>query len=144
MEDHKMKTGINISKSGRVLIATIIISCFSFGAMAQTQQTTGLAGYRDMPTGIVDNTNSSQSVTEISRLNVYYSAGECNVRFQKPADDNVNIKIYDISGRLIMSDIAMSSETNIDRKYSLSGLENGIYILQVYSEKQILSKKFYL
>jgi len=123
--------------------AMFVIGIYGTG-MAQTTHTNGHVGYRETPAGISDNNSDYNNPSGISRLIVYYSANTINLSFEKPSLENVNIKIYDLTGKLILSDVAQTSEVNINRVYNINGISNGLYIVQIYSNTQVISRKFFV
>ena len=140
-----MKTKMTKSiKIKRLFFAAIFFIGIYGSGMAQTTQTSGHVGYRDIPAGISDKNSDYNNPIGISRLVVYYSANTINLSFEKPSSDNVNIKIYDLTGKLILSDVAPSSEVNINKVYNINGISNGLYIVQIYSNTQVISRKFFV
>jgi hypothetical protein len=140
-----MKTKMTKSiKIKRLFFAAVFFIGIYGSGMAQTTQTSGHVGYRDIPAGISDKNSDYNNPIGISRLVVYYSANTINLSFEKPSSDNVNIKIYDLTGKLILSDVAQSSEVNINKVYNINGISNGLYIVQIYSNTQVISRKFFV
>jgi hypothetical protein len=140
-----MKTKMTKSlKIKRFFFAAMFVIGICGSGMAQSTQTSGHVGYRDTPAGISDKGSDFSNPNGISKLLVYYSANTINLSFEKPSVDNVNIRIYDLTGKLILSDIAQTSEVNINRVYNINGISNGLYIVQIYSSTQVISRKFFV
>lgn len=112
-------------------------------AFAQSTHNIGQSGYRDTPNAISDNDNNLNP-DGITGLKAYYSGGMINISFEKPSSVNVKIEIYDLSGRLIINDIAPCTELKIARTYSVKSFSNGLYIVQVSSSTQVFSRKFFV
>jgi hypothetical protein len=67
-----------------------------------------------------------------------------NISYDNPKDSYLTISITDLNGKLVKeisnNDFKPAGKQNL--QYNLSGLTSGTYILQISSEKGILSKKF--
>lgn len=140
-----MKT--KIFKSGQlkriIMVVLFATGIFSVG-VSQTTQNTGQVGYRDTPAAIDDNSSNSSSPNSLSQLKVFCSLGSINLSFNKPNTDIVFIKIFDLTGKLIISDMAISSEVNVNKSYLLNGLSKGLYIVNIYDNSQSISRKFFV
>lgn len=129
------------SKFRKLIVSAFLVIGLMGTTFAQSTQNIGHSGYRDTPNAINDNENSP---TGISGLKAYYSAGMINISFEKPASEIVKIEIYDLTGRLIINDIAPCTELKTARTYSVSSLSNGLYIVRVSSSTQVFSRKFFV
>ena len=77
----------------------------------------------------------------INSLRIYpnpvASGDEININFNRSLD--ADIKIYDLTGKLVMKDNISSSST---KSLNISTVNNGIYMLQIVAENSATSRKF--
>ena len=92
----------------------------------------------DRLTGILERSDLESENTEFSLLNLYPnpSSGIINLDYYLPTKmDAVNVKIYDIQGRLVWTQELENTEGNIRNTLQLNRLSLGNYILSMNAYK---------
>ena len=137
-----MKT--NVIKIGKIIKSTLVVSvlCLSMTSFGQTQKEYAHEIEIHYPLAIED--HSSSQVNELSNIIVYSANKECHLKFNKPANENVIINIYDMSGKQVHSDVASSSISNFEKTYNFSNFSDGVYVVNLYSSNKIISRKFFI
>ena len=78
-----------------------------------------------------------------SQLNYYPNPnhGKFNLKFILDREEQVTVKVMDISGREVYKETLMDFNGTYDNQIDLTGKEKGLYILQVSQKKKMLTRK---
>jgi hypothetical protein len=117
----------------------VIITAFGYNsAQAQSYIKTRKPVLRDIPTAVDDKTDIS--VKAIDNVIVSSSEGRLTIHFTKETSGQVEISVYDISGRLILKDVAASGTGSFSKTYNMD-FANGIIIVELRNLSLKIVKK---
>ena len=77
-------------------------------------------------------------------LKVWATTGALNLRITNQSFGEVEIQVYDISGRIVISEKKLKTDSQFDFQYDSSFLPSSIYIVRIGQVKDLVSKKLYL
>lgn len=69
------------------------------------------------------------------------ATGELNVLFNSSSSTRVTVNVYDITGKLVMSNQSSAAEGNNQVKLDLSGVERGTYFVNLQTDYKSLNKR---
>ncbi len=80
---------------------------------------------------------------EFSPLTVYPNpaSDKLNVQFNSSQDGNINIRIFDINGKMVMSNEFVSQKGMNTYEMELGTLSRGIYVVNLYNGSNFVTKK---
>jgi len=92
----------------------------------------------ELATGIYTETSTS------SPLTIYNNSEELSVNF-KMQNETAHVNLFDIQGKLCFSDDMNGNPGDIsEKKINTSELKSGIYLVNVYSDNKLYSRKIAL
>jgi hypothetical protein len=59
------------------------------------------------------------------------STGSINIKIDQVNQNNIQLNVYDLSGKLIHKDIIQNRYSNTETKLNLTDLEKGLYLLEM-------------
>jgi hypothetical protein len=120
-------------------IVIVIITTFGYNSVqAQSYLKTRKPILRDIPTAVEDKTDID--LKAINNVIVSSSEGRLTIHFTKETAGQVEISVYDISGRLILNDNAASGTGSFSRTYNMD-FANGIIIVELQNLSLKIVKK---
>ncbi|MEI6765262.1 MAG: T9SS type A sorting domain-containing protein [Bacteroidota bacterium] len=128
------KTAIKIA----AIVIVIFTTCGYHSVQAQSYLKTKKPILRDIPTAVDDNTNIE--LKAIDNVIVSSSEGRLTIHFTKETAGQVDISVYDISGRLILKDNATSGTGSFNKTYDMD-FANGIIIVELRNLSLKIVKK---
>ncbi len=92
---------------------------------------------------ILDNPTASVDDFDFTNFNVYPnpSNGNFNITFEVINTDSVDIKLFDIRGRLVEEKAYKNTPSTFSEELNLQGINAGLYLLQVQNENKRTTKK---
>ena len=84
--------------------------------------------------------------TSFDDLNIYPNPtnGILNINFSKEKSADVNIKISNISGQVILSDVIKPQTNSYSASYDISNYAKGVYLLSITSDNEKIDRKIVL
>lgn len=140
IRDNIEKVEIEVPVSGEY---TLTVS--HKGTIVGSSETTSAPQSQDFSLILTGN-NLTLSVKENSFLDGFRiypnpSKGKFNLSFNSSLNENVQIKVYDLSGRLVYDDVFQSATSKYNTTIDLSSMKSGIYISEVKVGNNISTHK---
>ena len=121
------------------VMVIVIITAFGYNSVqAQSYFKTRKPILRDIPTAVDDKTDIAGKA--IDNVIVSSSKGWLTIHFTKETSGQVEINVYDISGRLILNDNAASGCGSFSKTYNMD-FANGIIIVELRNLSLKIVKK---
>ncbi|MCK9205386.1 MAG: T9SS type A sorting domain-containing protein, partial [Bacteroidales bacterium] len=89
-----------------------------------------------------DNSNFADE----SELSVYPNPGDgiFNLRLENQIQGTFNIKVINALGGIVFEENGMMTDKALQKTINLTGLSNGVYILSIENNQQVIQKKVIL
>lgn len=133
-----MKTIYTNLKAVILTLSFAVITSAGFAQLDQNDPDNDNGG--GIETAVENITNN----VDFDKLVFFNNSGTPTLQFTNNTELNVAINIYDVSGKLIISDNALSAEKDFNRNYASKQLSHGIYVVQLKAGNNIKTHKFYL
>ncbi|MDP4267427.1 MAG: T9SS type A sorting domain-containing protein, partial [Bacteroidota bacterium] len=91
----------------------------------------------------VNNANGISSINAVDNLTIYPSPANdvLNIRFNSQEMQNVNVKIYNVIGKLVYNVNTSATNGEFNKTIDVKSLTKGLYLVQIESAKGTISRK---
>lgn len=120
--------------------AAVMIIAAIFGNDVQAQSYVFLKSplVADIPTSV--NNNRTTDARAIDNVSITSAAGQLTIHFSKDNTCDVDVAMYDITGRRILKDHAATGQDDFSKTYSLD-MPHGIVIIELLGNGERIVKK---
>lgn len=82
--------------------------------------------------------------TNFDELKIFAVSGELNVSYEYPEMGIVKVQLFDIAGREILNESSEKSSTKFEFKHDVKSLPASIYVVRIYQDKKMVTRKLYI